>query len=86
MLLTYRPHARVSRPCLFVPTPDWSTFWNAWETQNNTTYQNRTHACTTSIKVRLLQSLDHPNIIRYLDFFLEESDGEQNQLVIAFEW
>ena len=32
-------------------------------------------------EVRLLQSLDHPNVIRYMDSFITEND-----LVIVFEW
>lgn len=32
-------------------------------------------------EVRLLQSLEHPNIVRYLDSLVEEND-----LLIAFEW
>ncbi|CAM9465594.1 unnamed protein product [Laminaria digitata] len=32
-------------------------------------------------EVRLLQSLDHPNIIRYIDCILEEEE-----VIIVFEW
>lgn len=34
-----------------------------------------------STQVRLLQSLDHPNIIRYMESFLND-----DELVIVFEW
>lgn len=34
-----------------------------------------------SSQVRLLQSLDHPNIIRYMESFLDD-----DELVIVFEW
>eukprot|EP00752_Nemacystus_decipiens_P006906 g6201.t1 len=37
-------------------------------------------------EVQLLQSLDHCNIIRYVDFFLEGGGEETNKLVIVFEW
>lgn len=40
----------------------------------------------TCRKVHLLQSLDHCNIIRYMDFFLEGSSEQANKLVIVFEW
>ena len=37
-------------------------------------------------QVQLLQSLDHRNIIRYFDFFLEGGGEADNKLVIVFEW
>ena len=36
---------------------------------------------TVMYQVRLLQSLEHPNIIRYLDAFIDNSE-----LIIIFEW
>eukprot|EP00752_Nemacystus_decipiens_P004776 g4347.t1 len=37
-------------------------------------------------EVRLLQSLNHCNIIRVVDFFLERGFEKDDRLVIAFEW
>ena len=83
--LSHATHVSPARVCSFSPL--FLTLRNTWgRKQNKNATTIRTHAYTTSIKVRLLQSLDHPNIIRYLDFFLEERDEEQKQLVIVFEW
>lgn len=37
-------------------------------------------------QVRLLKSLDHCNIIRFIDFFLEKVSEKDRRLVIVFEW
>lgn len=54
------------------------------------------HACSPRVapkprhptcqQVQLLQSLDHCNIIRYVDFFLEGGREDVSKLVIVFEW